>query len=95
MFHADFSPINPRTEAGDAWGSMILTLDTYARDKGYTLAAVYGESPLDTHYYYVRPDFPESADIEAFIRGLNGDYHYGSHTLDYNQLMWKKDMNVR
>jgi len=92
MFHADFSPINPLKEAGDAWSRMTLTLDTYAREKGYTLAAAYGESPVDTHYYYVRPDFPESDEIVAFIRSLDGGrYHYGARTLDYNKLLWKKD----
>ncbi len=92
MFHADFSPVKPRTEAGDAWGSMTLILDTYARERGYTLAAVYGESPVDTHYYYVRPDFPESPEIVAYIQSLDGGgYRYGSQTLDYNKLMWKKD----
>jgi len=92
MFHADFSPIYPKKEAGDAWGSMLMTLDAYARENGYILAAAYGDSPVDTHYYYVRPDFPESADIVAFIQSLDGGaYHYGSHTVDYNKLQWKKD----
>jgi hypothetical protein len=92
MFHADFSPVYPKKEAGDAWGSMLMTLDTYARDNEYVLAAAYGDSPVDTHYYYVRPDFPESADIVTFIRSLNGGaYHYGSHTVDYNKLQWKKE----
>jgi hypothetical protein len=92
MFHADFSPVYPKTEAGDAWGSMLITLDTYARDNGYILAAAYGDNPVDTHYYYVRPDFPESVDIVTFIRSLDGGkYHYGSHTVDYNKLQWKKE----
>ncbi len=92
MFHADFSPVFPKKEAGDAWGSMLMTLETYARENGYVLAAVYGDSPVDTHYYYVRPDFPESADIVTFIRSLDGGaYQYGSHTVDYNKLQWKKE----
>jgi hypothetical protein len=96
MFHADFSPILPRTEAGDAWGRMVLALDTYARAKVYTLAAVYGESPVDTHYYYIRSDFPESQEITWFIQSLdNGKYIYGSHTIDYNKLTWKKDVNAK
>jgi hypothetical protein len=92
MFHADFSPVYPKKEAGDTWGSMLMTLDTYARDNGYILAAVYGDSPVDSHYYYVRADFPESTEIVTFIRSLDGgDYHYGSHTVDYNKLQWKKE----
>ncbi len=96
MFHADFSPVYPRTEAGDAWSSMTLKLDIYAREHDYSLAAVYGDNPVDTHYYYVRPDFPESQEIVAFIRSLDGGgYRYGSHPLDYNKLMWKKDMDAK
>lgn len=92
MFHADFSPVTPKAEAGDAWGTMLTTLDGFAREKGYILAAAYGDSPVDTHYYYVRPDLPESTDIVAFIRSLDGGkYHYGSHTVDYNNLQWIKE----
>jgi len=92
MFHADFSPILPRAEAGDAWSRMTLTLNEFARQNNYTLAAVYGDNPVDTHYYYVRSDFPESAEIMSFIRSLDGGkYRYGEHTLDYNQLQWKKE----
>jgi hypothetical protein len=36
--------------------------------------------------------FPESAEIMSFIRSLDGGkYRYGEHTLDYNQLQWKKE----
>lgn len=92
MFHADFSPLNPKDEAGDAWGAMTLTLENYARSNGYALAAAYGESPADTHYYYVRPDFPESDEIIEFIQSLDGGgYHYGSPTFDFNKMLWKKE----
>jgi hypothetical protein len=95
MFHADFSPVNPQKEPSDAWGSMLHILDTYARDHQYILAAAYGDNPVDTHYYYVRPDFPESRNIVAFIQSLDGGaYHYGAHTLDYNKLTWKKESNA-
>lgn len=96
MFHADFSPVNPQKEPADAWGSMLNILDTYARDHQYILAAAYGDNPVDTHYYYVRPDFPESRDIVTFIQSLDGGaYHYGAHTLDYNKLTWKKDTDAK
>ncbi len=92
MFHADFSPLNPKEEAGDAWGEMTLMLDDFARSNGYVLAAAYGESPVDTHYYYVRPDFPDSEEIVNFIRDLDdGGYRYGSRTFDFNKLLWKKE----
>lgn len=89
MFHADFSPVAPRLEAKDAWGEMTLTLEKYARSTGYILAAVYGANPVDTHYYYVRPEFPESDEIVKFIQSLEGRYNFGPRTLDYNKLMWK------
>lgn len=96
VFHADFSPVAPRLEAGDAWSSMTLTLDTFARQHAYTLAAVYGASPVDTHYYYVRPNFPESQEIITFIQSLDGGkYQFGPHTFDYNKLTWKKDSNAK
>jgi hypothetical protein len=95
MFHADFSPLLPRKDAGDAWGRMTLILDQYAQNNGYTLAAVYGASPVDTHYYYVKPDLPESKAIISFIQSLDGGkYQYGPHSIDYNKLTWKKDVNA-
>lgn len=45
-----------------------IHLMQYAERRGYILAAVYGETPYDTHYYYVRPDFPDAAAIVQRIR---------------------------
>jgi len=45
-----------------------MTLKTYAERNGYTLAAVFGRHAWDTHYYYVRPGFPESAEIIDLLR---------------------------
>ena len=67
MFHAYYSPLVPPeiTEASlsDEWFSMTITLKTYAEENGYILAAVFGDSPYDTNYFYVRPDFPDSQDL--------------------------------
>ncbi len=64
MFHDYFSPLVPPklTEANLAqrWFSMTITMKDYAEANGYVLAAVFGDSPYDTHYYYVRTDFPDS-----------------------------------
>ncbi len=76
MFHAYFSPvapINPERRASRdprviQWDWMLDTLMQYAEQRGYILAAVYGETPYDTHYYYVRPDFPDAAAIVELIR---------------------------
>jgi len=64
MFHDYYSPLVPPklTEANLAqrWFSMTITMKEYAEANGYMLAAVFGDSPYDTHYYYVRTDFADS-----------------------------------
>jgi hypothetical protein len=49
----------------------LWTLREYVRKNNYCLAAVFGDSPYRVHYYYVRTDFPEAADIITRIRNLN------------------------
>ena len=64
MFHDYYSPLVPPklTEANLAqkWFSMTITMKEYAEANGYVLAAVFGDSPYDAHYYYVRTDFADS-----------------------------------
>lgn len=64
MFHDYYSPLVPPklTEANLAqrWFNMTITMKEYAEANGYVLAAVFGDSPYDTHYYYVQPDFEDS-----------------------------------
>ncbi len=80
MFHASFSPVVPvkdnfpREEWTQNWFPMLMTLKAYAESHGYILAAAFGISPYDTHYYYVRPNFPESASIIEKIRSI--DYYW-------------------
>ncbi|MFC1937214.1 hypothetical protein ACFLWY_01490 [Chloroflexota bacterium] len=71
MFHAYFSPIVPidKERSGSSYWRNI-TVKHYAEKNGYILAAVHGDSPYDTHYYYVRPDFPDSLEIVERIRGI-------------------------
>jgi arabinofuranosyltransferase len=79
MFHASFSPIVPQQKVAwfgvgwldEAWYSMVATLKNYAEKNKYVLVADFGESPYDTHYYYVRSDFAESAEIARKIRSMN------------------------
>jgi hypothetical protein len=88
-FHAYFSPgvpdHGPSVETrslGRPWYRMVKTLQHYAEQRGYVLAACYGRHRRDTHYYYVRPDFAQSAEIVARIRNL----HYlwdGEQTRDF------------
>ncbi len=64
MFHDYYSPLVPPklTEANLAqrWFSMTIMMKDYAEANGYVLAAIFGDSPYDTHYYYVRSDFEDS-----------------------------------
>lgn len=69
IFHAKYSPmVAPPKAAKDPWGKMVETLHAFARQEKYLLAAVYGDSPYDTHYYFVRPDVPDSAALVETIR---------------------------
>lgn len=87
MFHAYFSPIVPHQE--DGWTQdVVSTLKRYAERHDYHLAAAYGESPYDTHYYYVRRGLPESAEIVARLRGLDyGWYTTGKRSVNYALLL--------
>lgn len=89
MFHDYYSPLVPPrlTEANLAqhWFSMTILLKTYAEENGYILAAVFGDSPYDTHYYYVRPDFEDSGRLVNRISEFR-DYFYpttGKRSINY------------
>lgn len=88
LFHAYFSPrvadhgerIETRS-LGRPWYRMVMTLKRYAESRGYQLAACFGRNEWDTHYYYVRRGFAQSAEITARLRAL--DYYWdGEPTLD-------------
>ncbi len=66
-FHAYFSPLVAPVVRND-WDAMVVKLKGYAEGRGYVLAAVFGETPYDTQHYYVRPDFPDAAEIIRRIR---------------------------
>lgn len=79
MFHAYYSPIAALTGPnknleGDDWVDMTLTMQAYAEANDYVLAAAYGVIPFHAHYYYIRPDFPESVEIIERIRSM--DYYW-------------------
>lgn len=97
MFHDYYSPLVPPrlTEANLAqrWFSMTILLKTYAEENGYTLAAVFGDSPYDTHYYYVRPDFEDSKRLIVQISQFR-DYFYpttGKRSINYAELQTVDD----
>ncbi|HEX2696305.1 MAG TPA: hypothetical protein VHM28_01265, partial [Anaerolineales bacterium] len=78
MFHAYFSPLIPPKmidkNLEQDWFRMTITLKDYAESHGYILAAAYGDSPYEAHYYYVRPDFPDSARIVNLIQKQRYDW---------------------
>ncbi len=89
LFHAYFSPAVPvdgerveKRSLGPRWYQMVMTLKGYAEHNHYALAACFGRNAYDTHYYYVRPGFPESAEIARRLRAL--DYYWdGEPTVDF------------
>ncbi|MHB8778370.1 MAG: hypothetical protein ACYC6R_11505 [Anaerolineales bacterium] len=89
MFHDYYSPLVPPklTEANLAqrWFSMTITMKDYAESHGYVLAAVFGDSPYDTHYYYVRTDFEGSERLIEKISTMR-NYYYpttGKRSINY------------
>ncbi|MBN8655991.1 MAG: hypothetical protein J0M11_09665 [Anaerolineae bacterium] len=89
MFHDYYSPLVPPklTEANLAqrWFSMTILLKTYAEQNNYVLAAVFGDSPYDTHYFYVRRDFEDSERLVERISEFR-DYFYpttGKRSINY------------
>jgi arabinofuranosyltransferase len=88
-FHDYYSPLVPPrlTEANLAqpWFSMTILLKEYAEENGYVLAAVFGDSPYDTHYFYVRPDFEDSKRLIEQISKFR-NYYYpttGKRSINY------------
>ncbi len=92
-FHAYFSPIVPpkltEINMSQDWFRMTITLKQYAEARGYLLAAVFGDSPYDTHYYYVRADFADSHRIFQQISSMQKYYWFstGKKSLNYANLL--------
>ena len=85
VFHAYFSPLAPpnlnEKNLSQDWFRMTITLKDYAEKHDYILAAAFGVSPYDTHYYYVRRDFPDSARIVRAISSVK--YFWGKRAVNY------------
>ncbi len=67
---------------------MTLTLQKYAETNDYVLAAAFGDSPTESHYYYVRRDLADSESIVHAIAGTRPYYWYasGRRALNYAAL---------
>jgi hypothetical protein len=64
---------------------MTIKLKDYAEANDYVLAAVFGDSPYDTHYYYVRKDFADSKRLVEQISTMK-NYYYpttGKKSINY------------
>ena len=70
MFHALCSPIVECNDTDWPWHETVKTSMHFAEKNGYILAAVFGETPYNTHYYYVKPNFEDSDKIVTEIRNL-------------------------
>ncbi len=91
VFHAYFSPLVPpkRNEKNlsQDWFRMTVTLKDYAEQHGYILAAAFGDSPYETHYYYVRPDFPDSQKIIRDISAMKYAWFVtGKRAINYAEI---------
>jgi len=89
VFHAYFSPLIPprliEKNLSQRWFRMTITLKDYAETHGYVLAAAFGDSPYETHYYYVRADFVDSDRIVRDISAMKNYYWYvsGRKSINY------------
>ena len=86
QFDAHFSPLRtPRDNVETPWAAAIAVLQNYAEQQEYILAAAYGRFPDGADYYYVRSDFPDSAEIVTRIREM--EYYFpGGLGVDYASL---------
>jgi len=76
MWHGYFSPGQPLAPhlAPTPWSSHVNVIRGFVESDGYTLVAVFGVAPDDTHYYYVRSDLPDAPAIARAIRAV--DYRW-------------------
>ncbi len=92
MFHDYYSPLVPPkltdTNMAQPWFRMTITMKEYAESHGYVLAAVFGDSPYDSHYYYVRPDFADSERIVEQISSMKKYYWFatGKKAINYAEI---------
>ncbi len=89
VFHAYFSPLVPPRVSdknlSQDWFRMTITLKDYAESHDYILAAVFGDSPYESHYYYVRRDFADSDRIARAISTMKAYYWFatGKKAINY------------
>ena len=84
VFHEYFSPLTGVLPRDDQRFRMTRVLLSYVERHGYVLAASFGDSPRDTHYYYVRPGFAHEDAVLRDIRATDYTWHENGHrALDF------------
>lgn len=89
MFHDYYSTLVPpklsEANLSQRWFGMTILMKEYAEENDYVLAAIFGDSPYDTHYYYVRSDFEDSERLIKQISTMK-KYYYpitGKKSINY------------
>lgn len=77
MYRAQYSPITERRTLWPEWTAMLDTLEAYASKHQYIRAAVWGDSPWFTHYYYVKPGL---SDTEAIVKAIQQKPYFWHET---------------
>jgi len=87
MWHGYFSPAQALAPhlAPTPWSSHVNVVRGFVERDGYTLIAVFGVAPDDTHYYYVRTDLPDADAITRAIRAVDYRWSDGRPTRNYAQ----------
>jgi hypothetical protein len=88
MFHGYFAEPFVHPRGVGTWHDMVMVLKIYAEENHYILAAAFGETPHDTHHYYVRRDFVDSDEIVNKIRSMDY-YWYGPKRKTKNYALFK------
>jgi hypothetical protein len=86
MFKAFFSPITPAQGAGKFYET-VKTLERYSEKHDYILAASFGISAYETHYYFIKRDFQHAFEIANRIS--EADYYWyktGERCVNYARL---------
>jgi arabinofuranosyltransferase len=87
MFYAYFSPVVSMKGSGSFY-EMTVMLKEYAEKNKYVLAASFGISPYETHYYYVKRGIEDSEQIAKKIRTANYAWAAtGQRCINYAQFL--------
>jgi hypothetical protein len=75
MIHDYWSPGTPKIRPQKKWAVMTDTLEAFLAKRDYQLVACWGRKPDNTHFYYLRKDFPDYAPIKNLIANFEYTWH--------------------